>query len=77
MTSTYVGRFQARPKTLDETLEIAVENEAFKIVGSQCSLPRVRQRYDDVDDVGRVENACDNSNDRKHAELLKTLVEKF
>ena len=66
--------FQALPKTLDEALEIAVESEAFKIAESQLLLPRVRQIYDDV---GRVENASDNSNDRNHAELLKPLVEKF
>ena len=63
--------FQARPKTLDEALEIAVESEAFKIAESQRSLPRVRQIHDGVDNVGRVENASDNSNDRKHEELLK------
>ena len=69
--------FKAHPKTLDEALEIAVESEAFNKAESQRSLPRVRQIYDDADNVGRVENASDNSNDRKHAELLKTLVEKF
>ena len=69
--------FQARPKTLDEALEIAVENEAFKTAESQRSLlgPKVRQIQDEVDNVGRVESA--NNNDQKHAELLKTLIDMF
>ena len=69
--------FQARPKTLDEALEIAVENEAFKTAESQRSLlgPKVRQIQDEVDNVGRVESA--NNNDQKHAELLKSLIDMF